>query len=63
MPMERDEPILAVESEPEISEASREIDAAKVTVCLFQEEPSLEKIEIALLIRVSIPVKARLYSL
>ncbi|MEY3869804.1 MAG: hypothetical protein RLZZ338_3695 [Cyanobacteriota bacterium] len=47
MPTERDEPILAVESEPEISEASREIDAEKLTVCLVNEEPISEKIEIA----------------
>jgi RNA polymerase sigma factor (sigma-70 family) len=45
MPIERDEPILAVESEPEISEASREIDAEKLTVCLVNEEPISEKIE------------------
>ena len=47
MPTERDEPIFAVESEPEISEASREIDAEKLTVCLVNEEPISEKIEIA----------------
>lgn len=47
IPIERDEPILAVESEPEISETSREIDAEKLAVCLVQEESISEKIEIA----------------